>query len=228
MRPNHGLWNPKWRGSEGWIAEPTTERSSHRWGGERWRIVDPVPIGSGPGLLLTIDGSDERIARVMGGRREPLPLASYTDCDVWVAPQDYIVDRKCAACRLVRRVDSYATAPAAVEISPPLPEHRLRLRPMLDEEVPWSADSYSTAADSFLGRGFIRIGGPPLWLQGAADETCDCGQLMNYVASVGYQSGPDAGLGLAHGGAPFFIGESGLYFFYCAACDRFRVTAQST
>jgi hypothetical protein len=48
---------------------------------------------------------------------------------------------------------------------------------------------------------------------------------MQFVAAIGHENSMGDG---QFGGAPFFIGEAALYFYFCDTCKRISVVSQST
>jgi hypothetical protein len=108
-----------------------------------------------------------------------------------------------------------------------LPEKRIRLRAMDEEDYPIDEDSYWRNCDQFIGGpSFIRALGPPIWLQWVEAATCACGTAMKYVCSIGYESCETPGGFIPD--ALFFRGEGALYFFLCKDCLRIASIFQST
>jgi hypothetical protein len=98
---------------------------------------------------------------------------------------------------------------------------------MNNNEYPLSEQEYWKAVDDFVGgNSFIRILGPPVWLEEPVEVDCTCGLSTRYISSIGYESPKDSG-GIV-GGEPFFIGEGALYFFLCDSCLITTVISQST
>ena len=95
-----------------------------------------------------------------------------------------------------------------------------------DHGIALSKDDYWKARDEFLGgKAFVRILGPPIWLQNPDFVVCECGRESLYFCSIGYEYLEEYGL---FAGRPFFIGEGALYFFICKSCRRVVVKSQSS
>ncbi len=108
-----------------------------------------------------------------------------------------------------------------------LPLRALKLRPALPEEDPGSGEKYAVQ-DTFVGgRAFLRVKGEPIWLDRPELVTCSCGQMSQFVAGIGYESGRRVS-GIIDDQTPFFLGELALYFFACLPCRRVTVISQPT
>lgn len=106
------------------------------------------------------------------------------------------------------------------------PEHRLTLRTMLPTEYPVDERSYELALDSFDGDdAFLRVLGPPVWVNWIQDVICTCGLKTMYIASVGSE-GSNGRRVLSD--RNFFYGEGCLYFFFCEECLILAVISQGT
>ena len=107
----------------------------------------------------------------------------------------------------------------------PLPERQITLIKMDPEDYPINEETYWKACDRFLGSSsFIRILGPPLWLQWVEEPSCECGLATNYICSIGYEDYKNPSHIIPN--RPFFIGEAALYFFFCQECLKVVVTSQ--
>ena len=221
-------YGPHMGGPAGWIVEDGGDAYRHRFGGESWRTASALSLCPRPTLLLTLDLNDPRLAPLKAPGLEELPLCYSIDCDLLLRRQTF---RLQPATRTVTLIKLDADSPEPFDdddaLPNPLPEKRVRLRAMVREDYPTDEDSYWSACDEFVGgEKFIRVLGPPLWLQDVEHVPCDCGSPMEYVCSFGYEGDGDPGGFVPDG--PFFIGEAALYFFLCRACLKTAVTSQST
>jgi hypothetical protein len=214
----------QYAGVQGWIAQLGTGPFTHRFGGNSWGVSGEDAIM--PSLLLTLDLTDPRLYALKVTGLDQLPLASYVNSDGWAGKQVYQVDPDHRCVRLAtREVPVPLGLPSELAFPMPLPEHRLILREMSMSELPIDEDAYWRACDSFLGgQSFLRILGPPLWLQEPEALRCTCGRDLQYVAAVGYEN-YDSQDGYISGRA-FFIGEAALYFHLCKACLQIVVISQ--
>lgn len=215
-------------GKGGCIATLGCSEYNHRFGGTSWRIESEPSLIDQPTLLITLDMNDPLISDIRQAAIREVALCSYINSDAWVGRQTYSFD---ANNRIIRDIDIECqprlAMPASVVLPNPLLEQPLRLRPMSNDEVPVDEPSYWSACDTFVGgTSFLRIGGPPLWLQDPLDPTCVCGSACDYIAAVGYESSKCQS-GLVPG-RPFFFGEGGLYFFLCKREMHFTVLSQAT
>jgi hypothetical protein len=210
--------------ADGYIACPAPGDFAHRFGGQSWRSIDPLQVDAGPALILVLDLRDPRLRGLgMGGMAE-LPLASYISNSIWTGDQRYqiLADKKELLLES-RSVASAESLDAKYRLPQPLPERSLVLRDMRPDEDP-SQVGHLPASDTFLGGGsFIRVMGPPIWLEQTLEVRCSCAADMTYAASIGYEVASDTLLD-----EPFFIGEGALYFFVCCACRRLAVRSQSS
>jgi hypothetical protein len=180
-----------------------------------------------PTLLMCLDLADPSVQFDFGSHQAQLPLFSYINHDGLIEWQRYVVlpDTRSAkftstSTEVIRLLDEQS------RLATPLPARHLVLRGMNPFEVPVDEDSYWTACDGFIGGdAFLRVGGPPIWLQDVKDPTCECGRGMNYLASIGYEGG-NGGKGYISGSEPFYLGEFALYFFGCPDCLHVEVISQ--
>jgi len=196
----------------------------HRFGGNSWAVVDPNHSDDLPVLLLVLDLSDPRLAHAAGGRLRWLPLCSYINNDVWSERQIYTISPQSQTVIATQHVMPRFHLDDSVKYEIPLPEKPLRLRAMTEDEYPTDEERYWNACNGFIGgSSFIRVSGPPLWLQWVQVESCECGKNMDYVAAIGYEG---TAVFLEH--RPFFIGEGALYFFLCQPCLKVSVICQDS
>ena len=221
-------YGPEFAASRGWIAELGKDAYRHRFGGLSWRAIDPNAVYGGPTLLLVLDLADPKLANLMARDIDELPLCSYINCDVWHSTQAFQINPGTRTVTLIsRQNDSPLPLESEDQFPNPLPEQYITLRPMNDDEIPADKDSYWKACDSFLGgTAFIRVLGPPVWLQYVETHKCACGLPMDYICSIGYEQ-YDKPAGFVPN-KPFFVGEAGLYFFLCNTCLKIAVTFQSS
>lgn len=211
--------------NDGWIAVAGKDSYKHAFGGELWPIRDPYSIGGGPHLLLTLDTSDPKLGDLTGIDSRFLPLCSYINCDVWTERQAYNFDPIAREIQFLSHVkDDVYCLPDDLAFDSHLPMVPLSLRAMSETELVCSEGDYWEASDDFVGGGsFIRVLGPPLWLQNQELIKCSCGRAAQYVCSIGYEHPEDYGI---TGQRPFFIGEAALYFFLCPDCRVVVVISQ--
>jgi len=221
--PRHG---PHMALPPGWLALPGKGLFKHRFGGESWQVIDPHPLFGGPTLLLTLDLADPALKSLHCRGLSELPLPSYIDCDLWLYRQDFLLRPQSREIIVTRRSDPNDAPEPDCMFPNPLPEKTLQLKKMKQSEYPIDENSYWRICDDFLGGpGFIRVLGPPIWLQYLENIDCTCGAAMDYVASIGYEFGDNLSGFIEK--EPFFIGEAALYFFFCKQCGLISVISQS-
>jgi len=221
--PKHG---PHMSIPRGWIAEPGIDNYNHRFGGDRWTVIDPTPKFGGPTLLLTLDLKDPRLAALNLENLPELPLCSYINCNIWSFRQEYRINFKEKKVILEVRSDSSESPGLDLLLPNPLKEKSIRLKDMKKKEYPVDEITYWKAYDEFLGgNGFVRILGPPIWLRHRENIECTCGSSVIYAASFGYQFNNEKQKFIEI--QPFFIGEGALYFFICNNCTKLIVISQS-
>jgi hypothetical protein len=217
-------------GPIGWIAESGENDYHHRFGGSSWNTATAtgLDVCDLPALLLTFDLRDPRLNSLSVPYLNELPICSFINSNIWEEKQVYEIIPDTHTVRLVSidQVDP-SDNDEDIRLHLPFPEKDLRLRAMEVEDYPLDEDSYWDNCDKFVnGSSFIRVLGPPIWLQWVEEERCECGLTMKYVCSIGYEHN-DNPSGLIPD-APFFIGEGALYFFLCSNCLRIVVISQST
>lgn len=210
----------------GWIVAGGEDSYYHRLGGSRWNTSSLVSVCGEPTLLLTLDLNDPKLQALGITSIKELPLCYSVNCDALLRKQVFRIRR---SARSVDLIDIDANPPEPVEILFPerLPEVKIKLSPMEPEDYPSNENLYEEACERFLGgNSFIRVLGPPLWLQWPEEVFCHCGLLMNYVCSVGYERPNRCDILIPK--LPIFLGEAALYFFICRVCLQITVISQST
>ncbi|MEW6738203.1 MAG: hypothetical protein AB1489_43415 [Acidobacteriota bacterium] len=223
----HNLFGSHMSGANGFIAELGKELFNHKFGGDSWKITCGNSVDT-PILLITLDLQDPKISFLKMDGLSELPLSSYINSDIWYKRQIYKIN---PSRQTIIEVSVEVTSPKLLDetvwFPNPLPEKPLKLRAMDQSDYPTNEDRYWEIRESFLGgNSFIRVSGPPLWLEYIEIETCECGASMEYITSIGYEDYNNPS-GIIDD-QPLFIGESALYFFLCRSCLIFHVTSQST
>jgi hypothetical protein len=185
-------------------------------------------VCGGPTLLLVLDLEDPELACLRTEGIDELPLASHLDCSIWWEKQVFQFDPAIRTFHLVQRT---VADPEVLEpeyrLPNPLPERSIRLRRMMKEDMPLDEEAYARLTDNFFGGpDFIRVLGPPLWIQNVSGERCRQSHLMHYIASIGHEAWNQPGKYLDD--RAFFYGEGALYFFYCPLCRETTVLSQGS
>ncbi len=216
----------------GFIAEKGDGKYDHVFGGNLWTGIGPLDYLDKPALLLTLDLSDPLLNYEFSTDIKQLPLFSYINIDLTPDRQRYEIDfeNKCVNFIKLYPILTHSGDPPQRLWEDgcfvfPLPSIRLVLRKMNALEMPKDEDSYWKACETFLGKSFLRVDGPIVWLQFKEEVVCDCGREMNYVASIGCEYNKNDCLMETQ---EFFIGELVLYFFYCDQCRIVEGISQST
>lgn len=223
------FFGSSYKGPSGCIAHRGVSQYHHRFGGASWRVIDPNPEFGGPILVLTLGLRDPLLAGLRTGGLEELPLCSYLGCDIWHYPQFYEIHPEDRHVLLVARKEP-AEELYCSDYEQGLLASSLCLHPMTAGDFPTTEDRYWNASEEFTGGSrFIRVFGPPLWLENVTTVTCKCGKTMTYVCSIGYESQVEGAIpsGLLPGNGVFF-GEAATYWFLCPLCRIVGVVIQST
>lgn len=218
-------YGPRMATPQGWIAKPGEDQFAHTFGGSSWDVSDENNDLPKPALVMTLDLNDPRINLPKIDGLHLLPICSHINCDAWVKTQTYQINPDSRRLSLVSENDSFFQFDEMDRFPNPLPETRIVLAQMDREDYPINEEMYWTACDRFLGSSsFIRVLGPPVWLQWVDEPVCECGLSVEYICSIGYENYQHPG-GIIPG-KPFFIGEGALYFFLCPHCLKVVVTSQ--
>lgn len=217
------------RKEQGWIAELGEDSYYHKFGGSSWKLSSSErEVRNDPTLLVTLDLTDPRLIELSNFPASELPLVSCINSNAWEKRQVFQIDSDHREVKMVQlEVSTLTYLDYEDQLPNPLPERRLKLREMREEEYPIDEETYWSACDEFIGgNAFIRILGPPIWLQWVEKETCSCGAAMRYICSIGYEdyTKPSGIISGKH----FFIGEGALYFFLCSSCSKIVVISQSS
>lgn len=215
----------------GYIVEPGEDRYRHRVGGASWKVIDPKSPDVPPMLLLTLDLRDPRLHSLQMEEVDELPLAFHVNCE-WPEKQLFRIEPEKQTVRLVyESVAQPNPLPEEHQFPNPLPETRVRLRPMTEEDWPLDWASYRRLRGEFGdGPNFIRVLGPPIWIDLAEEVTCPCGGLMPYVCGIGSEI-EYPGMTQLSGfipGREFYFGDAAFYFFLCKRCRQIAARAQGT
>jgi hypothetical protein len=191
-----------------------------------WEIRDKH-ICNGPTLLITLDLNDPKLGELNKCGLQEIPLASHIDCNTCEGAQRYIVDNQKKSIQLIwKEINMPSHISNNGWMDHPLPEKMLNLRPMKRSECPINEDLYWKSCESFTGgAAFIRVLGPPIWLQYPETGICSSGHIMKYIASIGYENAKSQKY---IGSNSFFIAEGALYFFLCSQCKEILVKMQFT
>lgn len=218
------------RGPNGWIVELGEDGCFHRFGGNSWKTEGSVDIDvyDTPTLLLTLDLLDPRLSLLSTPRLGELPICSFINSNIWEKKQVFQISQDLHAVKLISVEHTSPTRYSGDDILiTPIPEKRVKLKAMREEDYPINEEAYWSSCDQFIGGpSFIRVLGPPIWLQWVEKEVCACGVEMIYICSIGYENDKNPS-GLISD-APFFRGEGALYFFLCKTCVKITVISQST
>jgi hypothetical protein len=225
-----GKYGEHYAGSTGFIAEWAVGDYAHSFGGSSWNVIGCQGSWDAPVELLALDLQDPRLSLQLQGGIAQLPLVSYVNLSVMPQRQTYHINQD------QRQVNVFHVSDGDSEmleerhrLPTPFPSRRLALREMKPSELPVDEASYWTACDSFAGgEAFIRVAGPPVWMQGVEEIKCrSCSGEMEYIASIGYENYAKP-CGLLPDSVPFFLGEFASYFFLCGRCMQVEVACQST
>jgi len=210
----------------GWIAQLGVGDFPHYFGGSGWCVNDTKEIAGGPTLLLDFDLRDPRFRSLSLTGLDRLPITSYINCDLWIEPQVFQIIPETSDVVLLQRSNRRTTIfEGSFRFPNPLPQQPISLRDMTTIESAVEGDDYWQACDTFLGGGsFIRVFGPPIWLQRTETPRCQCDREQEYVCSLGYSQPND----VTPNELGFFIGEAALYFFVCTNCKKLTVLSQPT
>jgi hypothetical protein len=223
-------YGPRMKEPEGWIAELGQNGYCHKFGGSSWNVTSAVAdeICDIPVLLLHLDLHDPKLRSLSIPELDELPICSFINSNVWEKKQVFEILPHSHTVNLVS-LDQENPIDYDEEdrLHIALTEKPIYLRAMKEEDYPIDENIYWRNWEKFIGGpSFIRVLGPPIWLQWVEEETCECGVLMKYVCSIGYESS-ETPSGLIDD-APFFIGEGALYFFFCINCLKIVSISQST
>src|SRR5882762_4835404 len=208
---NAPTYGPQMAATQGWIAKRGEDQFAHTFGGNSWDIADVNNKLCKPTLLMTLDQKDPRISLPKIGSLQSLPICSQINCDSWHARQTYQIEL--ASKRVTLLAENTSPQPFDdMDLFPnPLPKSRITLDKMELADYPLTEEMYWKACDRFLGSSsFIRVLGPPLWMQWVEKEICECGLPMEYVCSIGHEDYEHPSGIIPN--RPFFIGEAALYF----------------
>lgn len=207
---------------QGFIVEIGDDSYNHKFGGSSWEIVDRISSYR-PTLLLTLDLFDPKLQSLKVDLDE-LPICSHIDCSAWSVKQHFQINSQLRTITLVGlevvNIENWTTG-----FPNPLPERSIKLSPMEILDYPTTEAIYWQACERFLNSNhFIRVLGPPLWMELEEQQSCSCGKSMHYVCEIGNES--DSSQDYLDR-SNFYIGEGVLYFFLCPDCALLTVISQS-
>jgi hypothetical protein len=208
----------------GYIATPDESTWRHFiGGGSGWAVEDATGLPTAPTVLLTLDLRDPALQGIGVVGCDALVLASHLNSNVSDGLQVYSLDPCHKAIRLIsRETHQVELLEPEGSMTTPLLERPLRLRSMVDADLPVTEAGYTGAVAGFLGgHAFIRVLGAPLWLYAPEIHECTKGHSMRYIAAIGHEPF-DEDIEV------FFAGEMAFYFHLCDRCLEVHVTTQPT
>lgn len=223
-------WGPQ-MAIPGYIVEPGEDEYRHRVGGDSWKAVDTESPDVPPMLLLTLDLRDLRLAALRVEGVDELPLAFHVNLE-WPETQAFRIEPETRTIRLVQKsVEGSTPLPGDVQAPNPLPETRVRLRPMTEADWPLDWDSFERLESEFDGGpNFIRVLGPPIWLHHVEEVDCSCGAPMPYICGIGreIEGVENTQMSGFIPGGEFRFGNGVFYFFLCRRCRTIETRSQCT
>jgi hypothetical protein len=209
----------------GYLVEPGEEQYRHRVGGVSWKAVDPRSAALPPLVLLVLDLRDPRLASLHMEGVEELPFALHVNCD-WQERQVYRLEPETRTVRLLYPEDGQPKPMPPEDFFPnPFPETQVHLRPMTAADWPLDENALSRLQSEFCYRTpFLRVLGPPIWIEEEVNPTCSCGAPMPYLGGIG--AGAEWNDYIP--GGPYSIGDGAYYFYLCRQCGEVLVELQCT
>ena len=217
-------WGPQ-MAIPGYLVELGQEPYRHRVGGTSWQAVDPRSGALPPLVVLILDLRDPRLASLHMEGVEELPFALHVNCE-WPERQVYRIEPETRTMRLVYPEEGQPKPLLPGSLFPnPFPETRVRLRPMTAVDWPLDENARSRLRSEFSGGPhFLRVLGPPIWIEFEEKPTCSCGAPMPYVGGIG----AEAEWSDYVPGDLFYFGNGGFYFFLCRRCREVLAMFQCT
>jgi hypothetical protein len=217
-------WGPQ-MAIPGYLVEPGQEQYHHRVGGISWQAVDPRSAALPPLVLLILDLRDPRLASLHMEGVEELPFALHVNCE-WPERQVYRIEPETRTVRLIYP-DTGQPMPLlpAIPFPNPFPETRVHLRDMTAADWPLDWGSLSRLQGEFKsGPHFLRVLGPPIWIEEEMNPTCSCGAPMLCVGGIG----AEAEWNNYVPGDLLYFGNGAFYLFLCRRCREVLVMFQCT
>jgi hypothetical protein len=187
-------FGPTYSKEIGWVGCLGKGAFAHRFGGQSWSaIIQEERQHLSPVLLVVLDLGDSRLAPLRSTSLTELPLFSVVHPEAINARQVYEV---LTGDRRIQFIEVQECKPALGDLllSGPPRECPITLREMTAGEIPADDEHYWEACDSFVGgNSFLRVLGPPIWLQWVEEEICGCGRVMHYFAGIGYEDWNSSG-----------------------------------
>ena len=217
-------WGPQ-MAIPGYLVAPGPEQYRHRVGGGSWKAVDPRSAALPPVVLLVLDLRDPRLTSLQMEGVDELPFALHVNIE---SPERevYRIEPETQTVRLVHPdAGQPDPMPPAVLLPNPFPETRVHLRPMTAADWPLDEDSLVRLQGEFSGGvHFLRVLGPPIWIEEQEQPTCSCGAPMPYVGGIGAEAEWSDYIP----GRRFHIGGGAFYYFLCRRCREVLAMFQCT
>jgi len=209
-------FGPEYANYPGLIAEPGKGPFRHCFGGGSWQAIDENPVCGGPSLLMTLSLDDQRLASLKAAGLDELPLCSYVNTEIVWGKQIFEVQPKLRRVVMMQRRKMVRLVEEKYLLPTRLDEVPLALRPMREDEYPTNLENWSKVrSNQHGGPAFIRVLGAPVFGDDVYSFPCACDRPMEFVASIGWEH---LRTGRLMNGKAFFLGEGGLYFFFCPDC----------
>ncbi|MHC1731935.1 MAG: hypothetical protein AB9888_07915 [Bacteroidales bacterium] len=222
------LYGPHWKSLKGYRVIEGKDRYNHRFGGNSWIVPKCGLCDEKIHQIFTFDLNDPRLENINANGLEELPLVSCLNCSTAWEPQVYRINPINRSIDFILQKDIQNWIQDDEDKLPvPLPEVKVMLVEMGDNDIPINRKHYTSAFESF-GREYVcRLIGPPLFAQNPVDIECPvCKKNMTYIATIGSEDFENEKRLIS--GLDFQLGEMYLYFFLCKECLVIKTDCQST
>lgn len=221
------LYGTHWNGLKGFKVIQGESNYNHRFGGETWTIPKCRNCHESYHQIFTFDLNDPKLKDIKVNGLDELPLVSCLNCSTVWEPQVLKIDVSNKKVEILNSIDTQKwKQDEELRILSPLPEVKVKLVEMDDEDIPTSSDLYYNIIDSFGEEYICRLLGAPLYIQAPIDRECPvCKKEMQYIATIGSQSYNVENI---IDGVDFFIGEMNLYYLLCKECMVIKTECQGT
>lgn len=222
------LYGPHWKELRGFKVVQGISMYNHRFGGNTWNVPKCENCQAPYHQIFTFDLKDSSINEMQIDGLDELPLISCVNCSTCWEPQVFKIDVTNKEVKTLSVNDTQNWIQDEEDrILSPLPEVKVKLVDMTDEDIPIDIDTYYNIFDSFGDEYICRLLGSPLYTQHPIDRECPvCKNEMKYIATIGSQIYGKKGSVID--GVDFFLGEMNLYYLLCKRCMIIKTECQGT
>lgn len=227
-KPYSYLFGPHWKDKKGYRVVEGIDKYNHKFGGNDWNVPVCKLCNEPMHQIFTFDLEDPKLNDINIEGITEIPLVSCLNCSTSWDTQVFKLNPQNKSIEIISQDDiENWTQDDEDKIPYPLPNIKMSLKEMTQDDIPIDIIKYENAIELFGTEYLCRILGAPLYAQEPLNRECPgCKKEMNYIATVSGESYYNSFNLIKE--VDFTIGEMYLYFTICKECLTIKVECQGT